>query len=278
MAFSYKRISVKIDGGVAFATMSNPPINIITLELAGELAQFAQEAAKDDAIRAVVLRSDDPDFWLAHFDVAAIVDFPTDGVAPLNQGVNDNWYHAMCETYRTMPKATIAEINGRVGGGGSELAMSCDMRFGALGKTIINQPEVALGILPGGTGTQRMPRLIGRGRALEVILGCDDLDAATAERWGYLNRALPPAELRPFVTKLARRIASFPAPAIAAAKRATLASDASWERGLIEESHLFQVLLRTKEAPLAMKKFLASGGQTRDGEKQLGKLCEALGE
>ena len=278
MAYSYQRISVKIDGGVAFATMANPPINIITLELSGELMQFAQEVAQDDAIRAVVLRSDDPDFWLAHFDVAAIVDFPIDGVAPLNQSVNDNWYHAMCETYRTMPKATIAEINGRVGGGGSELAMSCDMRFGALGKTIVNQPEVALGILPGGTGTQRLPRLIGRGRALEVILGCDDLDAATAERWGYLNRALPPGELRPFVDKLARRIASFPAPAIAAAKRATLASDASWERGLIEESHLFQVLLRTKQAPAAMRKFLANGGQTREGENKLGKLCEALGE
>ncbi len=278
MAYSYKRIAVRVDGGVAFATFENPPINLITLELSGELAQFAQEVAEDDAVRAVVLRSDDPDFWLAHFDVAAIVDFPTDGVAPLNREVNDNWYHAMCELYRTMPKATIAEINGRVGGGGSELAMSCDMRFGALGKTIVNQPEVALGILPGGTGTQRLPRLVGRGRALEVILGCGDLDAVTAERWGYLNRALPPAELRPFVERLARRIASFPAPAIAAAKRAVLASDASWERGLIEESHLFQVLLRTREAPRAMKKFLASGGQTREGEQQLGALCEVLGK
>jgi enoyl-CoA hydratase/carnithine racemase len=278
VAYSYKRIAVRVDGGVAFATFENPPINLITLELSGELAQFAQEVAEDDAVRAVVLRSDDPDFWLAHFDVAAIVDFPTDGVAPLNREVNDNWYHAMCELYRTMPKATIAEINGRVGGGGSELAMSCDMRFGALGKTIVNQPEVALGILPGGTGTQRLPRLVGRGRALEVILGCGDLDAVTAERWGYLNRALPPAELRPFVERLARRIASFPAPAIAAAKRAVLASDASWERGLIEESHLFQVLLRTREAPRAMKKFLASGGQTREGEQQLGALCEVLGK
>ena len=277
MAYSYKRIAVKLEDGVAFATLSNPPINIITLELADELGRFAQEVAKDDAVRAVVLRSDDPDFWLAHFDVAAIIDFPTDGGAPLNREINDNWYHAMCETYRTMPKATIAEINGRVGGGGSELAMSCDMRFGALGKTIVNQPEVALGILPGGTGTQRMPRLIGRGRALEVMLGCDDLDAETAERWGYLNRALAPAELRPFVTKLAKRIASFPAPAIGAAKRAILASDASWERGLIEESHLFQVLLRTKEAPVAMKRFLATGGQTREGENRLGELCEKLG-
>jgi enoyl-CoA hydratase/carnithine racemase len=273
----YERISLKRDGGVAFATMENPPINLITLELAGELSRLAQEIAADDSVRALVLRSDNPDFWLAHFDVAAIVDFPTDGQAGLNRTVGDNWYHAMCELFRTMDKATIAEINGRVGGGGSELAMSCDMRFGALGKTVVNQPEVALGILPGGTGTQRMPRLIGRGRALEVILGCEDLDAATAERWGYLNRALPPAELRPFVDRLARRIASFPAPAIAAAKRATLAADASWDRGLIEESHLFQRLLRTPEAPIAMKKFLAIGGQTRDGELRLGALCEKLG-
>jgi enoyl-CoA hydratase/carnithine racemase len=278
MAYDYKRISVRTEAGVAFATFDNPPINLITLELTAELVAFAQQVAKDDAIRAVVLRSDDPDFWLAHFDVAAIIDFPRDGLAPLNQRVDDNFYHALCESFRTMPKATIAEINGRVGGGGSEIAMSCDMRFGALGKTLINQPEVALGILPGGTGTQRLPRLVGRGRALEVILGCDDLDAATAERWGYLNRALPPAELRPFVDRLARRIASFPAPAIAAAKRATLASDASWERGLIEESHLFQVLLRTPEAPAAMKEFLASGGQTREGEKRLGELCGVLGK
>jgi enoyl-CoA hydratase/carnithine racemase len=278
MAYAFQRISVKLDGGVAFATLSNPPLNLITLAFAGELAQLAQEIAKDDAVRALVLRSDDPDFWLAHFDVAAIVDFPTAGVPALNREVGENFYHAMCELYRTMSKATIAEINGRAGGGGSELALSCDMRFGALGKTIINQPEVALGILPGGTGTQRLPRLVGRGRALELILGCDDLDAQTAERWGYLNRALPPTELRPFVDRLARRIASFPAPAIATAKRAVLAAEPSWERGLTLESHLFQVLLRTPEAPRAMKKFLASGGQTRDGEKRLGELCERLGE
>jgi len=275
---AYQHISVKVDGGVAFATLSNPPINLITLPFAAELAQLAREVAQDDAVRALVLRSDDADFWLAHFDVAAIVDFPTDGVAALNREVADNFYHAMCELYRTMPKATIAELDGRAGGGGSELALSCDMRFGALGKTIINQPEVALGILPGGTGTQRLPRLVGRGRALELILGCDDLDAASAERWGYLNRALPPAELRPFVDRLARRIASFPAPAIAAAKRAVLAAEPSWERGLTLESHLFQVLLRTPDAPRAMKQFLASGGQTRDGEKRLGELCERLGE
>jgi enoyl-CoA hydratase/carnithine racemase len=84
-----------------------------------------------------------------------------------------------------MPKATIAVIEGIARGGGSEFAMACDMRFAALGKARLGQPEVALGIIPGGGGTQRLPRLVGRSRALEVILGCDDIDAATAATWGY---------------------------------------------------------------------------------------------
>jgi enoyl-CoA hydratase/carnithine racemase len=276
MAYDYQLLRVHVEAGVAAATIANPPINLITLPLFGELARFAAEVEADDAVRAVVLRSDDPDFWLAHFDVAAIQHFPTGGVPALGKRVEENVYHAMCERFRTMPKATIAEIGGRAGGGGSELALSFDMRFGALGKTVLSQPEVAIGILPGGSGTQRLPRLVGRGRALELILGCDELDAATAERWGYLNRALPPAELRPFVDRLARRIASFPARAIALAKQAVLASEPAWERGLIEESHLFQVLLRTPEAPALMRRFLELGGQTREVEQKLGALCEQL--
>src|SRR5438477_6417195 len=119
-----------------------------------------------------------------------------------------------------MPKATIGKIEGRARGGGSELLLSLDLRFGALGRAVLAQPEVALGILPGGGGTQRLPRLIGHARALEVILGCADVPADLAERWGYLNRALPPAELRPFVEHLAARIAACPASAIALAQAA----------------------------------------------------------
>jgi enoyl-CoA hydratase/carnithine racemase len=182
----------------------------------------------------------------------------------------------MCERFRRMPKAVIAEIGGRVGGGGSELAMSCDMRFGARGRTVVSQPEVALGILPGGTGTQRLPRLVGRGRALELILGCDDLDADAAERWGWLNRALAPGELRPFVSRLARRIASFPAGAVAAAKRAVLAAEPDWSEGLLDESLAFQELHRTAEAQRALRRFLERGGQTRAGERRLGALCAEL--
>jgi enoyl-CoA hydratase/carnithine racemase len=169
-------------------------------------------------------------------------------------------------------------IAGRVGGGGSELCESLDMRFGALGRTVINQMEVALGILPGGTGTQRLPRLLGRGRALEVVLGSDDLDAATAERWGYLNRALPPAELDGFVERLARRIASFPAEAIALAKASVnAAEELPLREGLLEEAYRFQQTLRIPEAQRRMRRFLELGGQTREGELRVSELGTKLG-
>ena len=175
MAYDYQRIKVNVNNGVAFATIDNPPINIITPELRTELSAFSKEVEVDDGVRVLVLKSANPDFFLAHYDVAAILEFPIDGEAQRDTELKD--YHAMCERFRTMPKATIAQIEGRVGGGGSELVSSFDMRFGVVGKTRVNQMEVPLGILPGGCGTQQLPRLIGRGRALEVILGGVDMDA-----------------------------------------------------------------------------------------------------
>jgi len=278
MAYAYERLRVHVESGVATATIANPPLNVMTLPLFGDLARFSLEVEADAAVGAVVLRSDDPDFWIAHFDVEAILQFPIDTAASRAAKVDDNPFHAVCERFHRMPKAVIAEVGGRVGGGGSELAMSCDMRFGARGRTVINQPEVALGILPGGSGTQRLPRLVGRGRALEVILGCDDLDAESAERYGWLNRALAPDELRPFVTRLARRIASFPAGAVATAKRAVLAAEPDWTEGLLDESLGFQQLLRTPEAQRALRRFLERGGQTREGERRLGALCTELAD
>jgi enoyl-CoA hydratase/carnithine racemase len=175
-----------------------------------------------------------------------------------------------------MPKATIAKIEGIARGGGSEFVLSCDMRFGALGKCVLAQPEVALGIIPGGSGTQRLPRLVGRARALEIVLGCDDVPADVAERWGYLNRALPPAELGPFVERLARRIASFPAEAIALAKASVDAAERPIVEGLIEEAHYFNQTLATAPAQERMARFLALGGQTRDVELDLGGLVDRL--
>lgn len=275
MPYDHALLHVTVEDGVAIVVIDAPPINVMTIPLYIELATVCGELEADDDVRVVVFRSADPDFFIAHFDVNAILQFPTD--APPARDPNLNAFHEMCERVRTMPKATIAEVAGRVGGGGSEFASSCDMRFGALGRTVVSQMEVPLGIIPGGTGTQRLPRLLGRGRALEVILGAIDLDAETAERWGYLNRALPPDALRPFVDALARRIAGFPPGAVARAKRSVLnTEELSVRDGLVEEAFLFQETLRDPGAQSAMRRFLEVGGQTREPELRVGELVTEL--
>ena len=176
-----------------------------------------------------------------------------------------------------MPIPTICEIGGRVGGGGGEMAASCDMRFGSAATTLC-QMEVPLGILPGGTGTQRLPRLLGRGRAMEIVLGGDDIDGETLERWGWLNRALPAGELRAFVDNLANRIASFPPEAVSRAKASVLAAGPDPTEGMLNEAFLFQETLRYPSSQQRMRAFLARGGQTPDGELRVGALGAELGE
>ena len=276
MSYDYDLLDVRIDGRRATVTIDNPPINIITPPLYAELARLAGELKADPDLTVVVLKSANPDFFLAHFDVEEILKFPTDTEAERDAELNP--YHVMCERFRTMDKVTIAQIEGRVGGGGSELVSSFDMRFGVRGQTIINQMEVPLGILPGGTGTQRLPRLVGRGRAMEIVLGGDDLDAETAERWGYLNRIFEADQIDAWVEALAKRIASFPVEAVRLAKASVDAAALPLEQGLKEEAYLFQRLLRTDGAQKNMRRFLEIGGQTRDGELQVGELARQLGE
>ena len=276
MAYQYELIDVSIEGRLAVVTISNPPINIITLPLAAELSALTEELKADPGLTVVVFKSADPDFFLAHFDVEAIIDFPIDSEAQKEQELN--YFHQMCERVRTMDKVTIAQIEGRVGGGGSEFVASMDMRFGVTGKTKINQMEVPLGILPGGTGTQRLPRLVGRGRAMEIVLGGDDLDAETAERWGYLNRIFSASEIDSWVMKLARRIASFPVESVRLGKESVNAAEMPLQEGLREEAYLFQRLLRTDGAQKNMRRYMELGGQTREGELKVGELNAQLGE
>lgn len=268
-------VKVEKADGIARVVFDNPPINLFTVEEFAATARIIGELAVDDEVRVVILSSANPDFFIAHFDVEAILTFPTD--QPPSTSLNA--YHVMCEQLRTMPKATIAVIEGRVGGGGSELALSCDMRF-ALKATkkhpgaIFNQPEVALGILPGGSGTQRLPRLIGRSRALEVILGCDDVDASLAEEWGWVNRALPRKKLWAHVERLAARIASYPPHAVAAAKASVLRADKEIEADLLAEGNAFSATLGGPGTRAAMENFLRAGGQTKKGESVLGDLLQ----
>ena len=260
--------------GVATVVVDHPPINLMTVDVFLEAADVIQRLAADDDVRVVVLRSANPEWFIAHFDVAAILTFPTDQVPSPTEL---NAFHRMCETLRTMPKATIAVIEGRVGGGGSELALSCDMRF-AGPTAVFNQPEVALGIIPGGSGTVRLPRLIGRSRALEAILGCDDIDAATAERWGWVNRVLPTDELATFVDRLAARIAGVPA----ARRRRGQGERRAAPRPvsptqLLAEGRAFNGTLGDPATRAAMERFLELGGQTPEGERRLGALAGEVG-
>lgn len=276
MAYQYQLLDVAVNGRVATVTINNPPINIITPALYQELASLVAELQNDDDLTVVVFKSADADFFIAHYDVSNILEFPTDGEAERSLELND--FHIMCERVRTMNKVTIAQIEGRVGGGGSEFAASMDMRFGVVGKTVVNQMEVPLGILPGGTGTQRLPRLVGRGRAMEIVLGADDLDAETAERWGYLNRIYAAGDIDAKVTALAERIASFPVEAVRLAKASVTASELPLQQGLQEEAYLFQRLLRTDSAQHNMQRFMEMGGQTREGELKVGELSRQICE
>lgn len=276
MAYQYQLLDVAVNGRVATVTINNPPINIITPALYQELATLVAELQNDDDLTVVVFKSADADFFIAHYDVSNILEFPTDGEAERSLELND--FHIMCERVRTMNKVTIAQIEGRVGGGGSEFAASMDMRFGVVGKTVVNQMEVPLGILPGGTGTQRLPRLVGRGRAMEIVLGADDLDAETAERWGYLNRIYAAGDIDAKVTALAERIASFPVEAVRLAKASVTASELPLQQGLQEEAYLFQRLLRTDSAQHNMQRFMEMGGQSREGELRVGELSRQICE
>ena len=268
MVASSEHLQIQVDDGVAVVTVSHPPINLMTVGVFIELATVVASIAESDDVRVVVFRSADPEWFIAHFDVEAIQGFPTD--SPPATELNS--FHHMCETLRTMPVATIADIRGRCGGGGSEFALSCDMRF-VTPDAVLSQPEVALGILPGGSGTVRLPRLIGRSRALEVILGCDDIDAATAERWGWVNRMLPADEIGPFIDRLARRIASFPRHAVAAAKASVVAAEQGVVEHLLAEGTAFNATLGEAETRDAMQRFLELGGQTAAGERRLGALA-----
>jgi enoyl-CoA hydratase/carnithine racemase len=241
----------------------------MTVPLFLELAGVADALADDSDVRAVVFRSANPEWFIAHFDVEAILRFP---VEPAPAPSELNRFHQMCERLRVMPKATIAVIEGRVGGGGSEFALSCDMRF-ASPEAVFNQPEVALGIIPGGSGTVRLPRLVGRSRALEAILGCDDVDADTAERWGWVNRVLPAEEVSRFVARLAARIARFPPHAVAAAKASVVAAETAVVDHLLAEGQAFNGTLPEPAARAAMERFLTLGGQTPEGERRLGDLA-----
>ena len=271
----FPSLQIVIDRGVAGIRIDHPPMNLLDADLLGQLDQLGRMLEADARVRVAVFRSADPDFFIAHGDVNGILQLP-EAVPPPPAALP--WVHQVLERFRSMSKVTIAQVEGFARGGGSEFCLACDMRFAALGRAVFGQPEIGLGIIPGAGGCARLARLVGRARAAEIILSGSDYSAAEAERYGWINRALPPDELGPFVDQLACRIASFPAQAIAQAKSVINAASIDTVSALFGEQIAFDQCLADPERRRRMGRFLELGCQTRSGEPSLGDDLERLAE
>ncbi|MFF3061723.1 enoyl-CoA hydratase/isomerase family protein [Streptomyces sp. NPDC057909] len=187
------------------AVFDNPPLNVVDRTVFEGLQNLLARMDASPDLRVVVFESANLDFYLAHFDMSGRSGSIAKAAGPSGVAIPTDTLVRLTKS----PVVSIAKIRGRVRGVGSEFVLACDMRFASSENAVLGQPEVGAGVIPGGGGTERLPLLTGRGRALEIILGADDFDGDTAERYGWVNRSLPDSDLDGFVDTLARRIASF---------------------------------------------------------------------
>src|SRR6476660_9582304 len=252
-----------------------PPFNVVDATLFEGLQDLIARMEASPTRRVVVFESAIPDFYLAHFDL-------TGKIGNIMTAVGPSGLPILLDTFVRLTKSpvvSIAKIRGCVRGGSSEFVLACDMRFASRENTRLGQPEVGVGVHPGGGGTERLPHLVGRGRALEIILSANDFDGDTAERYGYVNRALPDTELDAFVDALARRIASFDRRAIAAAKNLINQVSLPSADRLLDALNSFERALTWPEAQRRIQALMERGlQQDTDFEKRwpavLGTLLE----
>jgi enoyl-CoA hydratase/carnithine racemase len=188
-------------------TLDNPPINVIDDSMYDAFFDLVTEIEVDTALKVVTFESANPDFFIAHYGTSG----------PRSRFGAPPWIDAATRLAKS-GVLSIAIVRGRVRGGGSEFTLGCDIRFASREKAIFGQPEVGTGLIPGGGALERLPLLVGRSRALEIVLGANDFDADTAERYGWINRALPDAELDAFVANFVSRLLSFDRQALQTAK------------------------------------------------------------
>jgi enoyl-CoA hydratase/carnithine racemase len=257
-------------------TFNHPPLNIFGPESSVALGQIITALERDEAVKVVVFDSAVEGFFLTHYDLEA----PVEETTQLPAGKTGLQYLPdLLARLSRAPVVSIAAIRGRATGVGSELALASDMRFASREKAILSQWEVGAGLVPGGGPIARLSRLIGRGRALEVLLGADDIDGDLAERYGYVNRALPDAELGGFVDALAVRISSFDKQAIVETKRLANASSLPSDAQIAPEWDAFLSALSRPAARARITMLLERGLQRPgDVESRLGHHVAVLGD
>ena len=256
-------------------TFDHPPLNIFGPETIPQLNEIVTAIETDEQVKVVVFDSAVQGFFLTHYDFLAPLEDSTSipaGATGL-QALPD-----MLVRISRAPVVSIVSIRGRATGVGSELALASDMRFASIEKAILSQWEVGAGLVPGGGPMARLPRLVGRGRALEILLGADDIPGELAERYGYVNRSLPDAELDSFVDALAMRIASFDKQAIAETKRLVNAASLPSDADIAPEWDAFIASLGRPTTQAKIKTLMARGfHRPGDVENRLGHYVAQLG-
>ena len=255
--------------GLWTVTFSNPPINMFVPETIVELGALMGDIEADESVKVVVFQSANPEFFTAHLDVAKAAQRPE---------VLGLWRDFVLRLSST-PVVSIAKIRGRTRGIGNEFVLACDMRFASQQNARFGQPEVGVGLVPGGGALEWLPRVVGRSRALEIVLSGDDFDADVAERYGWVNRALEDDHLDSFVDTLARRLASFDREVLAAAKAQVNRFGMPTATELQSSNDLFFPLLGLPGAQARRAKVRSIGyGVPSDFELNFGQYLPALGQ
>jgi enoyl-CoA hydratase/carnithine racemase len=244
---------------VAVCTMNNPPMNYLTGPMAQELGQLVGELSGDRATRAVIFTGGIEGKFITHYSVEELVHLAADPVRYRREGVQGQMaFHALLNALQRLPVPVIAAINGDCMGGGFEMALACDFRLAALGPYQLGLPESRLGILPGGGGTQRLTRLVGAAKALEVMLFGNVYPPEDALRLGLVHRAVPAHDLMGIALDWARQLAKQPPRAMAMIKRAVYeGGDTDLERGLAIERECFTEVMCSRDAREGMAAYLA---------------------
>jgi len=249
-------------------TFSSPPINMFGPDTIVELGALMTELEADPSVKVVVFQSANPDFFIAHLDVSKAAERPE---------VLGFWRDFVLRLSSTSV-VSIAKIRGRTRGIGNEFVLACDMRFASRQTALFGNPEVGVGLVPGGGALEWLPRVVGRSRALEIVLSADDFDADIAERYGWVNRTLDDNVLDPFVDTLAGRLASFDRETLAAAKAQINRFGMPTATELQSSIDLFFSVLASPEARARRAGLRGIGyGIPSDFEMNFGRYLPALG-
>ena len=270
----FETLTVREEGAVLFVQIAAPPMNLLGPELVRDLVSLIQWTEANDAFQVLVFSSADPDYFISHVDVTRIKEYRDEAARLVGEPSIGLLFRYLSQSRLV----SIAQIEGRVRGAGSEFVLACDMRFAARESAIFSQPELGLGSIPGAGGVQHLTRLMGRGRVLEVLLSSADYNAELAERYGWINRALPAHELDDFVRALAHRIASFLPAAQASLKDRVNAIALAPVDDFRRDSDLFGESVRRPEAQSRLQAAMKRGFQTREAEMDLAQMLGELAD